>query len=441
MYDAQTLKDAFKGLVGFEQPNDPTYPVLAPYVLQSTSGRIVNHVHPLCSIENIYNSIPEFDLYTYQDWTNRAYKQGEVVKLGGNLYRAKKNILAGYPAPDASADSEFDEDFDGVSFAVNYLWDATDPFSEYLNKKMEVAIIQMVSEFIRQKKLDGANRTLIDSQILFDGIGSFNDREIKSGRFVGFEISLSSQQGIQAIFSQVGLQADAAQSTLQFYLFHSSVEEALKTFTISIAKASSFNWIDVQDAMLKFYENTHDAAGFFYFGYFEDDLTGQAIRKAYDFINGPCLTCSEYNRNAFNRWSKYIKIRPFYAPASALDGTNIFDITKIQYDPQNNFGINIALSVYCDMTEFFILNKGLFADAYAMKIASLLLKEIAYSTRMTAISDKNRAIAMADIDMNAKSAWIQEYINELRALSVDFSGLSSKCLAMPSALGIEVGAI
>jgi hypothetical protein len=193
--------------------------------------------------------------------------------------------------------------------------------------------------------------------------------------------------------------------------------------------------------IVKYYEDSHNTEGVFYLGYFEDDLQGQAIRREYNFVKGACISCNHYNFEAFNKWSKYVTIRPFSVPASALTGTNLFSGQSIQYDLASNFGINVSLTVYCDMTEFFILNKALFADAYAMKTASLLLKEIAYSTRMTAISDKNRAIAMADLDQSSPSAWIQEYLTELKALAIDFSGLSSKCLPEPASKGITVGAI
>lgn len=379
MYNAAQLQEAFAGLVGFAQKVEASYSDIPAPLLASASGRILAMVHPLCTIENIDNCAPEFaTVQRRNDWLLSIYNAG---------------------------------------------------------------VVDMVSALIRWRKLEQANKTLLDSMVLYDGIGMFTDKIIKSGRFCALELHVSSQRGLQAFIDAIGLQADTVQD-VPFYLYHSSVSEPIKTFTVSVQQQSSFNFAPVQDAMLSFYDKSHNASGVFYLGYYESDLVGQAYNRSYDWLKGPCNTCgSLYNTQAFNTWSKYVKIRAVSFPASALQvDKTLFDTTKGVQDG-GNFGLNLSLSVACDLTEFFTLHKGLFADALAMQICLKLLAVIAYSTRMNAIPDKAKALAMADLDASARDSFAAKYAEELKALAVDFSGLNSACMPSQSKNTVRYSAV
>lgn len=439
MYNAFTLQQNFSGLVGFFQPYDPAYNRIPAFLNDSLSGRYVQLMHPLCTLENLYNIGPEFDKFDFPAWVNQGYEKGSIVASGGKLWRAEGAIAVDYGEPLAGA--EYVEEY-GAEYNVNALWKEYEPFTDWLLQNYKASVLELFADFIRARKLDNANKVLLDSQILFDGIGSYADRVIKSNRFVGFQIKVSSQQGLQAQINKLGLQLDGAQ-VVKFYLYHSSVLEPLKTFDITVGKASTFNWQNVTDAILKFYEDNHDASGTFLLGYYEADLQSgiQAINREYNFRTGPCMGCNEYNWNAFNKWSKYVKIFPFSVGSAYLDGgKNLFDTSKIAYQPSTNFGINISLTIACDLTEFFTTNKLMFGDALGMKVCLKLLNQTAYSTRMNGISDKTKALAMADLSVDTKDSFINTYLKELKALAVDFSGISSACLPAQRN-GVTVGAL
>jgi hypothetical protein len=380
MYNAELLKANFASLVGFLQPNDVGYPAIPEALATSNSGRFVQMIHPLCTIENIMNAAPEFP-------TDAA-------------------------------------------------------FLAWLQKIYDSSVLELFTAFIRQRKLDNANRALLDSQILFDGIGSFVDRIIKKGRFVGFRINISAQQGLQVAIPAIGLQADAAQE-ITLYLYHSSQLEEVASYPITVERASNFNWTDIEGAILKFYDKNRNSEGVFYLGYYEDDLAGQAISRAYNWSTGPCGSCGQdWNVSAFNKWSKFVKIQAVSFPASAINiEKTIPDERKVEYDVQQNWGLNLSLSVACDMTDFFSLNKMIFADALAMQIAIRLLGVIAYTTRLTAIADQTKALAMADLDYSNKSSFAYGFNQELKALQIDFSGLSSQCMPVMKTAGIKFSAI
>lgn len=425
MYNAQTLQQKFLGLVGFTQYNDPSYPVLPASLLQSSSRIFIQTVHPLCYLETIFNCAPEFSKFQYPAWAAGNYNAGSIITHADTLYIATTAASAG--------------DVPGVAG----MWQETDPFGAWLQSIYNASIIEMMADFIRARALDNANRGLLDSQILFDGIGLYSDRIIKSGRFVGLALTVNNQQGLQATIERLGAQFDTAQD-LTLYLYHSSVREPLLTFDINVAKASSFNWQQPEaELILKFYDDTHNAGGYFFLGYYEGDLSGQAIRFDYNFYSGPCVGCNPYNTQAYNKWSRYVKINSFSVPASALDDDrNLFDINRVQWGGDGNYGLNLAVSVECDMTEFFGVHKMQFAQALAMKICLKLLAVIAYSTRMTAVEDKTRALAFSDLSEKDTDSFLNQYKNELKALSVDFSGMSSDCMPCTNKRGvINMGAV
>jgi hypothetical protein len=440
MFNAALLKTNFAGLVGFFQPYDPAYSKLPAFLNQSDSGRYLQTTHPLCTIENLFNIGPEFDKFDFPTWANQAYEANSVVLSNGKLWIASTDIAVDYGEP--IGESAYSEEYDDNQYfnEDEKLWKEYDPFAEYLRNIYQAAVLQTFTDFLTGRKVGVKAKSLLDSQILYDGIGSYIDRIVKKGYFRGFEISLSSQHGISAIINKMGLQADEVQD-ITIYLYHTSQKEAIATFDLSVASASSFNWQTLENIMLGFYKSGYNTEGRFLLGYYEDDLVGQAIRMNYNFRSGACMGCDGPNYEYFNRWSKYVKISPFYVPSTAFDARNLFDLSKIVYDYQGNNGLNIAISVYCDLSDFFINNKIMFADALAYQIAIKLLGQIAYSTRMSAIPDKTKALAMADLSIKDEDSLVNKYKEELKGLELDFSGLSSACMPCKESKGVSMGAV
>lgn len=440
MYSSATLIENFRGLVGLFQAYDPAYQRLPEFLRRSTSGKYVQTTHPLCTLENLWNSGPEFSKFDYPAWVDQDYVEGTIVTNGGKLWRASETIPLGYaePVEDSDFTEEYDEELFGSSDAK---WKEYDPFVEWLIGNMNAAIIEMMADVVRFKRLEHSSRALLNSQFLFDGIGFYTDRIIKDGSFRGLEISLSSQEGIQAVISRLGLQLDTVQ-TINVYLYHTSVAEPLGTFPLNVQKASTFNWQSVEDAILKFYDPEHDTAGTFILGYYDADLVGQAIKKDYNWLTGPCAGCNEYNSQAFNSWSKYIKISAISVSPGDLPGDRtLWDVRKNKYDGGTNWGMNIALSVYCDLTEVFSANAFLFSNALAHKMCLKFLGEIAYSTRISAIPDKTKSLAMADIDQSAKNSFYTEYRLLLEDATVDFTGMNSACMPCVNSARIKMGSV
>jgi hypothetical protein len=432
MVNTAKLNEQFAGLVGFNQPNDPQYPKIYPSLAVSTSGRIVQQAHPLCTIENIYNVAPEFAKFNYPLYAaGTDYKAGDRVKYNTKIYSALLDTTGA--TPDASPDD----------------WKVIDPFSEWLQGIYNSSVVDLVTQVIRSKKMDNVHRSLVDSLRLYDGVGRLTDRVIKSNRFVGFEIAISSQEGMAVLLDKIGIQVDTAQASLTFYLYHSSSFEPLGTYTIDVPKNNTFSWRqlinpaqDLKTAMLTYLAD-HDTDGVFYFGYYEEDLVGQVFNKQKNFTVRPCIGCNEFDSASFNAWSRYVTIKSISVGQSYLDvDANLFDTSRVVYVADTNWGLNLSLTVTCDMTDFMIKNKAITADVLAMQICLNLLYQMGYNTRIGAISDKAKLLALSELNPDPKSdSFRVQYENAVAALRYDFSGFSSACLPSDKKSRILKGAI
>ena len=57
----------------------------------------------------------------------------------------------------------------------------------------------------------------------------------------------------------------------------------------------------------------------------------------------------------------------------------MWDVENNNYTYDNNYGINIELSVGCDITDFIIEQKEIFADVIMKQLAIDMLREFAYN--------------------------------------------------------------
>jgi len=113
-----------------------------------------------------------------------------------------------------------------------------------------------------------------------------------------------------------------------------------------------------------------DSCGSYYFGYFEDDITGSAIEKNIGFNCG----CD----NTTVKWSQWAQIRPIEIASGDLSSTNIFDIDAISYS-DTNYGLNFSFSIESDITEILLNQKALLVNALGYQFANDMLKEMLFN--------------------------------------------------------------
>lgn len=414
MFKISDLNACFSGLVGFKQSSTPGYPIINNSLSKSDSGLYVEGAHPLITQENIYAVAPEFDGFTYPAWVAGVYPKNYIVTSNTKKYKAIQNVS---------------NDIGEPSTASTY-WKQIDPYNDWLETLYNESINDLAFALINYKKIAGVGKSLIQSLKIYEGFGTLSSKIIKRDRFVGWELYLKNIENIMIEINKLGLQADTAQPNFNLYIYHSSQNEYLKKIELNFNKPSSFEWKELQDVILNFYSTNHDTDGVFYIGYYESELQGQAITREMNLSAAPCAGCDKFNIDSFNKWSKTMKLQAISIDSDYLnEDKNLFDTSKVKRHYDTNFGMNMAITIKCDLTDFFCAHKMLFADALQKQIALNLLNKMAFSTKINVLSDKVRGLAMAELDEREESgSFKQIYIKSLKALNIDFSGFNHECL-------------
>lgn len=409
------IQDKMLHLVGWKQSYDLSDIMLSSNLTQTESGMYFQQIHPLLTLDNLRSIAPDFQNYNWQVHdVNKAYKSGEVVRIDDSLYKAIQDV----PAETDILDSEY--------------WTETNPFSEWLEEKTKASIVKLVNKFINMKLADKATKSLIENKILFDGTGRLTNKIENRNRLVGFEIDTVRSKGVTVKIDKIGLQMTEPGS-YTLYIFHSSNPEPIYTLTFEKTKANSLEWFKPKDDILLPYESANtDAGGSWYLVYKQSELpeNAQAIYKDRDWSTGPCKACSRSEFLAYQAWSRYIEVHPFY-----ISEDEEFDPEIMNFTYDKNYGINLEVSAYCDLTDFIIKQRAMFQDVLSKQVAIDFLREFAYNpnvrtNRHSINASKLDILTELDGDANSmrQSGLSYELDIALKALSISTQGLDRVCL-------------
>lgn len=409
------IQDKLFHLVGWKQNYDLSNITLSDNLTQTESGMYFQQIHPLLTLDNLQSIAPDFQNYNWQAYdTNKAYKSGEVVQIEDSLYKALQDV----PAKTSISDTSY--------------WTKTNPFSEWLEDKTKASIVKLVNKFINMKLADKASKSLIENKTLFDGTGRLINKIENRNRLVGFEIDTVRSKGVTVKIDKIGLQMTEPGS-YTIYIFHSSNPEPIYTLTFEKTKANSLEWFKPKDDILLPYESVNtDAGGSWYLVYKQSELpeNAQAIYKDRDWSTGPCKACSRSEFLAYQAWSKYIEVHPFY-----ISEDEEFDPEAMNFTYDKNYGINLEVSAYCDLTDFIIKQRAMFQDVLSKQVAIDFLREFAYNpnvrtNRHSINASKLDILVELDGDSSSmrQSGLSYELDIALKALSISTQGLDRICL-------------
>jgi hypothetical protein len=189
----------------------------------------------------------------------------------------------------------------------------------------------------------------------------------------------------------------------------------------------------------------NDAGGAFYLGYFEDDITGQAISREVDFCQEPCKGCisESYNRFSYEYRNRYMKVTPCSFDAAYINSTNLPDMDGVAYHCSNNFGLNLSLSVRCDFTEILTNNRLMFSEPLQMQVGVDVLNLLAFNTRNNGISEQLKSsayVALKGEPANGVLGLEERLAAKIKGLELDLSDIEAPCLARKGG-GIKIGGI
>ena len=423
MIRIKDLNEQLLHLVGWQQSYDTSEVKLSDNLTQSESGMYFQQVHPLLTLPNLMSIAPDFKNTNFPEHdANSSYKEGVVVTLEDKYYKSIKDV----PVNTEITNDEF--------------WIETNLFSEWLEDKTKASIIKLINKFINMKLADKASKSLIENKTLFDGTGRLTNLATNRNRFVGFEVDTVRSKGVTVKINKIGLQFTRP-GKYKVYILHSSCDTPVYSFEFEKLKSNSIEWFKPKEDILLPYESQEiDAGGSWYIGYLQSDLpeNSQAINKDRDWSTQPCKGCSRQEFLAWQAWTKYIEIHPFYVDENQLLGEDeqmYFDPEIMNFTYDANYGINLDVSVYCDLTDFIIKQKQLFQDVIAKQVAVDFLREFAYNpnvrTNRRSIN-ASRTDILYELDGDSSSmkhsGLNYELDLALKALNFSTQGLDRICL-------------
>jgi hypothetical protein len=420
MYRESDLMDCLFGLAGWRQTQNPELEQLTPALTTSVTGLYYQEAHPLVNQENLDQALKNYDSYVYPAYTTAAaYAIGNRIRYAGDgkVYEATAVI--------ASAPSTLDPT----------KWSEVKHFSQKLEALTRSAINKVAAAMVTQKKLDGVTKSIFENIQLFGGVGDLMNKEVKQGRFVGFEIHLKSYRDVAVLIKRIGTQFSLANPAFKLWIFNSSQDTPIGSVDLNLTGANSFGW-SASEVILKYLNAQAIPGGAYYIGYYEDDLVGNAINKGYSFGSVPaCGSCSN-DLYLYDRWSQFVAVMPFYVPAAYLEdklpgdpgGPLLWNLNANQYTPSINYGLNLDLTTACDITDFLCREKRLFTDAIIKQVGVDVLNEIAYNTRNNVLSRETRELAAYALNEKENSDALPKKLQKaIDALNFDFTDLGDLC--------------
>ncbi len=369
MVRAIDIQEKLLHLIGWEQNYDTSDLKISDALTVSESGLYFQQIHPLLTLQNMSCIAPDFKNMTFEEYNaEKPYSKGNVIKYGSLLYKALQNSTGKQP----DIESEY--------------WVETNPFSEWLESKTKASIQKSIARYCNEKIAQGTYKTLCENKTLFDGTGRLVDVVKNKKNLVGFEIVPIRAKGVTTKINKIGLQfTEPGEYTL--YLMHSSMDAPVKIIKLNKIRKNSIEWFSLNDVYLPYQSEDNDAGGSWYLCYFQSELPegSQAIRKDKDWSKEPCNSCSRKELLAWQAWSKYIEVHPFFVNEELVEieeEPRLWDVENNQYTYDNNYGLNLEITVACDITDFIIEQRMLFQDIIAKQVAVDMLREFAYNANV-----------------------------------------------------------
>ena len=436
MIRLQEIQEALLHLVGWTQNYDPQNQI-DNALTESESGLTFQGAHPLVTLENIANIMPDSYLYVYPDWVaTRYYHKGSKVKYQNKVWIANEDSINVHPEAN-DFNQDFNNDF-GSELAGK--WVLYNMFSDYVTELTKNGINTAIQSFIMRKQLNEETKSLVDHRTFFDGAARLQSIIDPRSKIVGFEIIPVRAMGVTTKIERIGLQMRGAVGNITLYLFHSSQAEPIKTLTFNYTNTSgAFQWFTPEEPVYLPYIGTDtDAGGAWFLCYNQDELPDgmRALNVAKDWSAEPCQTCLGGSIEAWKAITKYLQVSPFSisAPEGFTEQPELFDIGTIAYTNTVNYGMNVEVSIGCDLTDFIIQQRNIFATLIQKQVAVNVLRTIAMNPDVRVnrnqvnVTREEILFAVDGPVQGRPSGLAYELEMAYKALSFDTKGLSRICL-------------
>ena len=419
MYRPIDLKTGLLHLWGWRQNHDVSEFTIADSLTQSDTGQYFQELHPLLTLENVKSIAPDFANVIYPTWlASTQYRIGDRVTLATKNYRAKLANL------DSTPETNPDE------------WERFDAFSEWLEQKTQGSILKAIRSFWDDKMTEKTAKNILENKTLFNGTGRITDLIPTGANLVGFELVPIRSNGITLKLEKIGLQFTGTGS-LTVYLMHSSMLNPIKSLELIRTKDSGMEWFSLEDWYLPYLSNDNDAGGSWYLAYRQGELQEgvQAISKSKDWSAKPCSSCDASEASGWRIWSKYLEIHPFKTADESTEGPVVlWDVSGNLYTYTTNYGINLQITIECDITDIILEQKRNFQNIIGLQVAVDMIREMAYNPNFNigrTQQNFSRQELLYELDGDSqgykKSGLIYNFNQAMQAVKLDTTSLSRVC--------------
>lgn len=435
MIRLKEIQNALIHVVGWEQSINPQQ-AIATELTESESGLTFEGAHPMMTIDNMRSVMPNDWGVQYPAWNMLLpYKAGNIVKHNDMFWIAKVDNTGQEPTA-----SDFNDDFSRDDYGNPY-WKPFNVVSDFLERMTRNGINTVVQTFLQMKQLEKETRNLLERRAFFDGAGRIRATVQNTHKLVGFEIVPVRAMGVTMKIERVGLQMTGATGNVRLYLFHSSQIDPIKTFDLNFTvKNGGFQWFTLNDCYLPYISDGNNAGGSWFLCYNQDELPAgmEAINVSKDWSREPCGTCNVGSIETWRELTKYLQVSPFKveAPETFEQYPELWDIANNLYTNTMNYGLNCEVTVGCDLTDFIISQRHLFATAIQRQVAVMALRTLAFNPDVRVNRNQSNATRMDylyELDGNTEAKRPGGLNYELQkayeALRLDTQGLDRICLS------------
>lgn len=437
MFRLKEIDDALLPLVGWQQAYNPEEQIDANLCV-SESGLTFQGAHPLCTLNNIRSIMPDDYILNYPEWNMLVpYKVGKKVRYNDKVWIC--NIANTGLEPQLSDfNKDFNNDFGSDTAGA---WVVYNMASDYIRNMTIEGINAVVQQFIMQKQLTKETRNLLERRTFFDGAARLAATINSTDRLVGFEIVPVRAMGVTARIDKIGLQMVGAVGQIRIYLFHSSQVAPMQVVDVEFTNSKGgFQWFTPKEPLyLPYIGENNDSGGAWYLCYNQRDLPRdmQALNVSKDWSRDPCATCIGGSIESWRELTKYLQISPFavHVASDFREYPEMFDVSQIAYTNTMNYGMNCEISVGCDLTDFIISQRQVFASVVQKQVAVNALRTMAMNPEVRVNrnqSNVSRNDILYEIEGNAQgraNGLGYDLKKAYEALAIDTRGLDRICLA------------
>ena len=340
--------------------------------------------------------------------------------------------------------NDFNDDYND-DFGDGY-WRRYDQVSEFLRKATADGIAKMANRIIEEKTINGSSKQLFERKTLFDVAGRISARIPKTHSLVGYMIKPLKGLGVTTQIHRIGLQMTGATGTVKVYIFHSSRKQPVETINLRVLDAKNYQWYAQTDLYLPYRGGEYrNDGGVWFIMYNEDDMPAgmQAVNISRDWTRPPCGGCNVGSAEVWNNMIRYIQVRPcrFHVGRNFAANPELPDLDLIEKPETLCYGLNLDLSIGCDVSDFIISQRSIFASALQKEVAVSVLRRMLHNPNVNVNRNQMNAALQMDIEGNTmfKSTGLVGELNRAyKALDLDTQRMDSACLACKKN-GIRIG--